>query len=110
MERVARHLHRRVPESVQNRRELVTKVFVCRTRRTATAGWLEGGFGESDEEVVVLLALEKWDVNNGLFCTGQVNAGQDICLSGSEPVQFPGTGGCLVVVFFMNMPFVGTVG
>lgn len=104
MERVARTLDRIVPGPFDRREELIANVFISRTRPLAGPVYVKEGFGGSDEEVVVLIPLEKWDAGNGLFCAAQVSLGQDICLGGSEPITFPGTGGCLMIVFFMRLP------
>lgn len=53
---------------------------------------------------MVILPLQLWTLENGLFIDGQVKVGQDISLGGAESVRFPGSGGCLVLLLFLKLP------
>lgn len=103
MERIGRHLNRRVPADVESQSEQAVSFAVCRIRRVGTSGLLRGGLRGVDE-AIVLIPLEPWNVDNGLFCPAQINPGQDICLGGLEEVAMPGTGGCLILLIFLELP------
>jgi hypothetical protein len=103
MIRVGRYLDRSVPPDVNSQRECVAGFAVCRIRSVETSGLLQGGIRGVDEGVV-LIPLEVWNVDNGLFCTAQINPGQDICLGGLEEIVMPGTGGCLILLLFLELP------
>jgi hypothetical protein len=77
---------------------------VCRIRNLGRPTWLLEGLRGADDTAVVLLPLQEWNTGNGLFCNAFVNPGQDICLGGAEEVMFPGTGGCLVLLFILKLP------
>jgi hypothetical protein len=103
VEQIGRHLNRRVPADVEDQSEQVVSFAVCRIRGVGTSGLLPGGLRGVDE-AVVLIPLELWNVDNGLFCPAQINPGQDICLGGLEEVAMPRTGGCLILLIFLELP------
>jgi hypothetical protein len=80
---------------------------VLRTRTFESPQWLRGGFRGVDQQAVVILPLQDWNINNGFFCAAEMCVGQDLCLGGREAVQFPGKGGCLMLVFFLPLPRLG---
>lgn len=92
---------------MDNLEDIISSFVVCRIRPLKSAKWLNQGIRGTNEEVVVLIPLETWDSDNGLFCTSQIKPGQYICVEGKEAVQFPGTGGCLVLLLCLKLPKVG---
>ena len=62
------------------------------------------GLRGTDDTAVVLLPLQEWSAENGLFCTASMIPGQDICVGGAEKVVFPGTGGCLILSLILKLP------
>lgn len=62
------------------------------------------GLRGADDTAVVLLPLQEWSTDNGLFCAASMIPGQDICLGGAEGVIFPGTGGCLILLLILKLP------
>jgi len=103
MMRVGRHLDRSVPNDVESQREYFVGFGIGRIKHLGGPERLYGGLRGVDE-VVVLIPLEEWCVDNGLFCAARIKAGEDICLGGLEEVVFPGTGGCLVLMLFLELP------
>jgi hypothetical protein len=102
--RVTNHLRRSVPEDVKSPKELVVGFAVCRILPLERPECVQGGLRGIDESAVVLIPLQEWSPSNGLFCTGRLILGQDICLGGAEEVVFPGTGGCLVLMLILRLP------
>lgn len=104
--RVAQYFDRAVPEGPPPFHEILTAYAICRIRAIDGPQYLQHGIrGKSGrEEIVVLLPLQPWTVENGLFIDGQVKVGQDISLGGAESVRFPGTGGCSVLLLFLRLP------
>lgn len=92
--RVANLLNRSIP-STDNLEDIISSFVVCRIRSLKSVEWLNQGIRGTNEEVVVLLPLETWGSDNGLFWPSQVKPGQYMCVEGNEAVPFPGTGGLL---------------
>ena len=94
-----------MPENVKSWRGHNVDFAVLRTRLFESPQWLQGGFRGVDEQAVVILPLQDWDFNNGVFCApAEMSPGQDLCLGGLEAVQLSGSGGCLILVFFLPLP------
>ena len=75
-------------------------------QRPVQGGILEEGLAMSDEQpsTVVLIALDKWNDQNGFFKAGlEMDAGDDICLDSSAKIQTPGTGGGLGVYIELKL-------
>jgi hypothetical protein len=109
MIRVGRHLDRIVPNDIESQRESIVGFGVVRIRSSGGPARLHGGL-RGVNEVVVLIPLQEWNVDNGLFCTARITTGQDICLGGLEEVVFPGSGGCLVLMLFLELPTLSSQG
>jgi hypothetical protein len=107
MIRVGRHLDRIVPNDIESQRESIVGFGIGRIRPSGGPERLHGGLRGVDE-VVVLIPLQEWCVDNGLFCTARIKMGQDICVGGLEEVVFPGTGGCLVLMLFLELPTISS--
>lgn len=93
-----------MPDEVKSWRGHNTNFAVLRIRSLESTEWLQRGFRGLDEQAVVILPLQDWVIANGLFCAAEVRKGQDLCLGGLEAVQLSGSGGCLVLVFFLPLP------
>ena len=94
-----------MPEHVKSWKGHDVNFAVLRTRPFVSPQWLQGGFRGVDEQAVVILPLQNWDINNGFFCApAEMRPGQDLCLGGLEAVQLSGSGGCLILVFFLPLP------
>jgi len=104
VKRVTRHLRRSVPEDFKSSKELVVGFAVCRIQASGKPQWVRGGLRGAEDDAVVLIPLQEWTPDNGLFCAGQLVPGQDICLGGAEEVAFPGTGDCLVLMLVLRLP------
>jgi len=102
--RVTTHLHRRVPEDIESPKELIVGFAVCRIQSSEEPYWVRGGLRGAEDDAVVLVPLQEWSPGNGLFCTGRLIPGQDICLGGAEEITFPGTGDCLVLMLILRLP------
>jgi hypothetical protein len=102
--RVTNHLRRTVPEDLENPKQLVVGFAVCRIPASGKPQWVRGGLRGAEEDAVVLIPLQEWSPGNGLFCTGRLAPGQDICLGGAEEVVFSGTGDCLVLMLVLRLP------
>lgn len=104
VKRVTTHLHRRFPGDVKSPKELVVGFAVCRIQSSDKPYWVRGGLRGGEDDVVVLMPLQEWSAGNGLFCTGRLVPGQDICVGGTEEIAFPGTGDCLVLMLILRLP------
>lgn len=102
LERVAEHLGRHLPE--QNGDELISHWALCRTRPLDGPLRLPDGIRGKEDEALVLIPLERWDARNGLFVDSQIEVGQEICVGGAEPLNFPGTGGCVFILLVLKLP------
>jgi hypothetical protein len=109
MIRVGRHLDRIVPNDVKSQRESVLGFAIVRISPLGGPERLHGGL-RGVNEAVVLIPLQEWNVDNGSFCTARIKMGQDVCLGGLEEVVFPGSGGCLVLMLFLELPTLSSQG
>lgn len=110
--RVAQYFARAVPETPPAFDEIVTAYAICRIRAIDGPQHLQHGIRgiSGREEIVVLLPMQPWTVENGLFIESRVEVGQDISLGGAESVRFPGTGGCPVLLLFLKLPMAAREG
>jgi hypothetical protein len=104
LDRVAGLLDRTVPDDVKSWRGHNVNFAVLRVKSFESPQWLRDGFRGVDEQAVVVLPLQNWNINNGFFCVAEMSPGQDICLGGREEVQLSRNGGCLILVFFLPLP------
>jgi hypothetical protein len=102
--RITQHLDRRTPEHIRSWEELLVGFAVCRVRPLGRPTWVPRGLRGADDAAVVLLPLQEWSADNGMFCMASMIPGQDICLGGAEEVIFPGTGGCLILSLILKLP------
>ena len=104
MTRIAQQLGRGVPAQIKSWEELLVGFAVCRIRPLGHPTWVPRGLRGTDDTAVVILPLQEWSADNGLFCTASMIPGQDICLGGAEEIVFPGTGGCLILSLILKLP------
>lgn len=66
-------------------------------------GRVAEGLAKSKDFVVVLIALETWNQNNGFFLSDvELASGDDIIVNGGDEIIFPGHGGALVVILYFT--------
>ena len=56
---------------------------------------------QREHSTVVIIALEPLDHNNGCFV--ELKYGEDVCVDGRAPIDFPGTGGGLGIFIDLNL-------
>lgn len=82
---------------------MISHWAICRTRALKQPQELVKGIRNDNKEAVVLIPLDRWSQENGLFVDALIEEGQDICVGGAESIQFPGTGGCILVMIVLRL-------
>lgn len=52
----------------------------------------------------LMITLDEWDQGNGGLAHTTLKPGQDICAGGAEKILRRGTGGCRLIVLFLEIP------
>ncbi|KAK3621117.1 hypothetical protein LTR56_022981 [Elasticomyces elasticus] len=60
------------------------------------------------KEIVVLVALDRWDAECSPIEGITLQVGEDISSGGSEPIYLSGQGGCRILFFALELPAVAT--
>jgi hypothetical protein len=98
VQRVADKLGREVKEEGP---DLLDSWAAIRMKQLSTPGWLPGL--SNSTQIVVLIALSEWNSKNGFFLSDvEMERGEDIILNGGDEIVFPGSGGGLVIIFYLQ--------
>jgi hypothetical protein len=81
--------------------DLLDSWAAIRIKQLPKPGRLSGFSNKT--QIVVLIALNKWNKENGFFLSDvAMESGEDIILNGGDEIVFPGPGGGLVIIFYLQ--------
>ncbi|KAK3616228.1 hypothetical protein LTR56_026089, partial [Elasticomyces elasticus] len=107
VERVAR-AHGRNVSTPDDPSKSITTWSLCRFKTLPCPQVLYDGMRGLPEEIVVLVALDRWDAESSPIEGITLQVGEDISFGGSEPIHLSGRGGCRILFFALGLPTVAT--
>ena len=85
-------------------KEFLHSYAAVKIKNLPKPGRVSEGLAKSKDFVVVLVALETWNQNNGFFLSDvELASGEDVIVNGGDEITFPGHGGGLVIILYFTV-------